>query len=771
MYSSNFVSSTSSLLRMSFGFLVVIIGLQLLTLPVFAAERKHVGEILFAVGERWQSTQGQNKETPKRGSLVYEGDLLVTEATGFLQIRMIDEAFISLRSNSRLKIKGYVYDAKEPKNNRVNLLLEEGVVRSVTGKSGEMNRKRFRLSTPVAAIGVRGTDFTVYTNMHQSQVSVAQGGIVMTPFSSSCALSGEGPCEGGNAREFFAQQKGYLELRKDFQRPIEREGMLDYLQPLQQETNNILRSQSLKGYLGRTEQESMVVDKPESSSSDSDVVNTSSVSKQESKDTPRDVDTADDAREAGSSDDISDSSLIDNHQDSTVDSSTEPANNDELANQEESADDSDLTVDAVLIVGAVSIVDGTADEKIDDTNSSNLTTDNNHNTSGIADESTVVDNTVADKSDLDTENNVVTDKEGGSNPSDNTVVDAEGNLNIGSEDQILVDNNDLASDANDNLNDPLDSGGNMDQVEGDVDWVIGGVDTIVDDSSENDILDGSAGESHDIADGSVDIGDDLEGGDTSSNLDETDQGNDNSGIVDVVDNGSTDGATDVAGGEATNDDTDVIDGGATDVVNGGSIDDASDVADVAEEVAVDEEDVADIESEESQIIKDVPTYEQYVAGKTVKWGRWSDFSPLSGKGDEGLGALSGYSIHSQNKHYILSRKNGALADNPKEGIFGFNLVYSESIYSQGGKMEVAQVDGANLSLDFNQSTFSTSFNISSDSLGSYSFSDKGAVDDNGNLKSNDVSGFVSNKASEASYLFERELGSDTSISGVTFWVK
>jgi hypothetical protein len=758
MYSSNFVSSTSSLLRMSFGFLVVIIGLQLLTLPVFAAERKHVGEILFAVGERWQSTQGQNKETPKRGSLVYEGDLLVTGATGFLQIRMIDEAFISLRSNSRLKIKGYVYDAKEPKNNRVNLLLEEGVVRSVTGKSGEMNRKRFRLSTPVAAIGVRGTDFTVYTNMHQSQVSVAQGGIVMTPFSSSCALSGEGPCEGGNAREFFAQQKGYLELRKDFQRPIEREGMLDYLQPLQQETNNILRSQSLKGYLGRTEQESMVVDKPESSSSDSDAVNTSSVSKQESKDTPRDVDTADDAREAGSSDDISDSSLIDNHQDSTVDSSTEPANNDELANQEESADDSDLTVDAVLIVGAVSIVDGTADENIDDTNSNNLTTDNSHNTSGIADESTVVDNTVADKSDLDTENNVVTDKEGGSNPSDNTVVDTEGNPNIGSEDQILVDNNDLASDANDNLNDPLDGGGNTDQVEGDVDWVIGGVDTIVDDSSENDILDGSAGESHDIADGSVDIGDDLEGGDTSSNLDETDQGNDNSGIVDVVDNGSTDGATDVVDNGSTDDITDVDDGGSTD--------DITDVADVAEEVAVDD-DVSDLDDEEEQnIIKDTPIYRQYVAGSAVKWGRWSDFSQVTGEATSPR-----YSVHSHNKRFILFKKDGTPVNNPSAGVFDFKLAFSESVYAIGDKIELSQINNAKLSLDFDQSTFATSFDMSSKSLGQYHFSDQGSVDANGNLQSGNVSGFVSNGASEAGYIFERDLGADTSVSGMTFWVK
>ncbi|WP_028298968.1 FecR family protein [Oceanospirillum beijerinckii] len=144
---------------------------------VHATEKEAIGEVLFAVGDRWkQDAAGSHPIKPKRGTALYAGDVLSTAETGFLQLKMIDGGFISLRSNSRLRINSYKYNPENPEENKVNLSLEEGVVRSVTGKAGESNRKRFRLNTPIAAIGVRGTDFTVYTDVNQSQVAVARGG-------------------------------------------------------------------------------------------------------------------------------------------------------------------------------------------------------------------------------------------------------------------------------------------------------------------------------------------------------------------------------------------------------------------------------------------------------------------------------------------------------------------------------------------------------------------------------------------------------------------
>jgi hypothetical protein len=67
----------------------------------------------------------------------------------------------------------------------------------------------------VAAIGVRGTDFTVFTDQETSRVAVISGGIVVSGFSASCGPEGAGPCEGKTSKELFANQIGQLlQVRK-----------------------------------------------------------------------------------------------------------------------------------------------------------------------------------------------------------------------------------------------------------------------------------------------------------------------------------------------------------------------------------------------------------------------------------------------------------------------------------------------------------------------------------------------------------------------------
>ena len=48
-------------------------------------------------------------------------------------------------------------------------------MRSVTGQWGEASRDRFRLNTPIAAIGVKGTDFVVKVENGKTFASVLSG--------------------------------------------------------------------------------------------------------------------------------------------------------------------------------------------------------------------------------------------------------------------------------------------------------------------------------------------------------------------------------------------------------------------------------------------------------------------------------------------------------------------------------------------------------------------------------------------------------------------
>lgn len=174
------------------------------------ANEASVGEVLFTIGE--VRVVGQDRPLVK-GSQVAVGQTLQTGSNGHLHVRFVDQAFVSLRPGSALRIEAYQFDAADPARNRVRFTLEKGASRLVTGQAGQQNKEGFRLNTPVAAIGVRGTDFVVQTTAHATWVTVQQGAIVLSPFDSSCLADGFGACGGALARQLSGSLGGaYLEL-------------------------------------------------------------------------------------------------------------------------------------------------------------------------------------------------------------------------------------------------------------------------------------------------------------------------------------------------------------------------------------------------------------------------------------------------------------------------------------------------------------------------------------------------------------------------------
>ena len=84
----------------------------------------------------------------------------------------------------------------------------------ITGKGGQANKEAFRLNTPVAAIGVRGTDFVVQTDSSITRVSVQQGGVAVSPLVGDCGTQTFGPCQGDLVRDLAGSLSGkYLEVR------------------------------------------------------------------------------------------------------------------------------------------------------------------------------------------------------------------------------------------------------------------------------------------------------------------------------------------------------------------------------------------------------------------------------------------------------------------------------------------------------------------------------------------------------------------------------
>ena len=182
--------------------LIILASMTLMASAVQAAE---AGKVIFVAG----AAQVVDRKAAE-GDAVQEGELLQTGADGFIYVKTADNGLFILRPNTKARIVAYHIDKANPENTRVKLELISGVARSKSGDEVKRARQNFRFNTPVAAIGVRGTDFTVFTDDTTSRVSVLSGGIVVSGFGDTCRPDGGGPCEGARSRELSAAQRGQL---------------------------------------------------------------------------------------------------------------------------------------------------------------------------------------------------------------------------------------------------------------------------------------------------------------------------------------------------------------------------------------------------------------------------------------------------------------------------------------------------------------------------------------------------------------------------------
>lgn len=164
-----------------------------------AASAEEAGRVVFVAGKAQVAAHPAALE-----AAVQEGDELSTGPDGYIYMKTVDNGFLILRPNSRARVVAYHVDKADPSQTRVKLELLSGVARSISGAAVKQARQNFRFNTPVAAIGVRGTDFIVYTNEQSSWVSVVSGGVVVSGFAGACGPEGGGPCEGAASRELFA---------------------------------------------------------------------------------------------------------------------------------------------------------------------------------------------------------------------------------------------------------------------------------------------------------------------------------------------------------------------------------------------------------------------------------------------------------------------------------------------------------------------------------------------------------------------------------------
>ncbi|MCP5336033.1 MAG: FecR domain-containing protein [Oceanospirillaceae bacterium] len=148
------------------------------------------GHVIIAKGEVVAvNTAGETRALQRR-SEIYSGDTLRTGDDGNAQIRFIDKALLTLKPDSELNITDYQMASAEDKTSEKAVMnLVKGGFRTITGSIGKGDKAAYKVSTPAASIGIRGTNYEVQQESAGSFVmAVYSGGINVQNASGSLDL-------------------------------------------------------------------------------------------------------------------------------------------------------------------------------------------------------------------------------------------------------------------------------------------------------------------------------------------------------------------------------------------------------------------------------------------------------------------------------------------------------------------------------------------------------------------------------------------------------
>jgi hypothetical protein len=122
------------------------------------AKTKKVGVVIESNGSVVAVDKNKVSRKLNIASTIFIGDKVITGEDGFVRLRMVDDAVLELHCYSIMVIEDYAINTA---NRRSILNLLQGSLRKITGKIGKQSADTYELKTPVASIGVRGTEYAL----------------------------------------------------------------------------------------------------------------------------------------------------------------------------------------------------------------------------------------------------------------------------------------------------------------------------------------------------------------------------------------------------------------------------------------------------------------------------------------------------------------------------------------------------------------------------------------------------------------------------------
>lgn len=136
-----------------------------------------VGKVEFSTAGVTAVSQSGATRALNKGAEIDVGDTIQTNDAR-AQLKFTDGGYVSLQPNTTFKVEEYAYADKKDGTDKSFFSLLKGGMRAITGLVGKTNKQAYRLNTPVATIGIRGTEFVAeYDN--KLLVKVGEGAVYM----------------------------------------------------------------------------------------------------------------------------------------------------------------------------------------------------------------------------------------------------------------------------------------------------------------------------------------------------------------------------------------------------------------------------------------------------------------------------------------------------------------------------------------------------------------------------------------------------------------
>ena len=121
----------------------------------------YAGKVILVKGKAVAINEKGKERKLKRRAQIFTGDTIKTIKKSSMRLVMVDQSLLSLKSDSVLKIADYKFSFAEKQKDAMALDLLKGGMRAVTGIIGVRSKKKYKVKTATATMGVRGTAMEV----------------------------------------------------------------------------------------------------------------------------------------------------------------------------------------------------------------------------------------------------------------------------------------------------------------------------------------------------------------------------------------------------------------------------------------------------------------------------------------------------------------------------------------------------------------------------------------------------------------------------------